>query len=371
MALFQLDHLETQIDTLLLTYVQHTSSLFCEILGLIVAAGLALHYTVLAMAIARGDVTRPMNELVREAFTTTLIIAIALVGGSYQSIIIDGAHAVQSLLVAGLSHESTDTVGGVLNELWIATEVPLYGVPVPAATAFWNLALENASSTTGTPDWTFSIAAALVWCSMSALSILTLLPLLFAKVSLSLVLAVGPVFVIAAIWPATRKLFSAWLSCLLGNALTLALVTAICTLLPLTFKTLLEDALLAPNLTDLNAIGLALNIFIVGVGLGATAYYASHLGHQLAGGGLALNNPSMAGALISPVAQAWQQWRQGSTTSDATSVAPSTALSTHAPVTVTVPPTSALQQWSSAMSSIGNEVAQRTVQRIQKGLSSH
>ena len=287
---------EKDIDTLLSTFVATTSASVTVGLASLVAVGLTMYFMFMAFAIVRGELQEPMSKLTKEVLTMTLIAVIATGTGIYQEKVVGAANGVLGLLTSAVTQSGATTVGAAIDLLWSGHPVVIDGKQTPALTALWVMAKND--TTMGIPNLSYAIAALLVWVAAVAICVCCLLPALLAKIGMSLMLAIGPLFIMLAIVPYTRNYFASWLSNMLGNLMTLVLVALITSATMNIFFSTLDKAFKDLSYADTNALALGLNLLVISLGLGLASLSVSQAGAQLAGGGMALDTKGLAGAVV-------------------------------------------------------------------------
>ena len=286
---------EADIDTMLLNYVNSTSASMSGVLGGLTAAGITIYLMFMAYAITRGEVQDPMSKLTKEVFSMALIASIATGVGVYQQYVIGASNHVLGLLTSAVTQTNAKTIGETIDAFWSITAT-VDGQQVPALNALWIMAKKD--STAGIPNMSYFIAAILVFASTVILSVCCLLPAMLAKVGMSLMLAIGPLFITLAIIPYTRNYFASWLSNMLGNLMTLVLVALISSAAINLFRSTLEAQLKDLSYVDSSPLTVGLVLLIISAALGLASLHVSQTGAQLAGGGLALDTKGLAGAVV-------------------------------------------------------------------------
>ncbi len=288
---------ESKFDQALLTSVSSVSASITLAVAGLVAAGLTLYIMFLAYAIARGDVQEPMSKITKEITAMTLIAVIATSVGVYQTYIVGAANGVLGLLTQAVTQSDAKTVGETLDFLWFdEVSINANGEKVPMQTALWIIA--QTYSTLGIPDYTYSIAAVFVWLAICILCVFCFLPIVLAKVGMSLMLAIGPLFIYLAMIPQTRNYFASWLSNMLGNLMTLVLVALICSTTVNIFRLEVQEQLQSLDYKTSQPIAIAIALFVISIVMGFASLHVSQIGAQLAGGGLALDTKGLAGTVV-------------------------------------------------------------------------
>ena len=291
--------LETTLDNLLRNYADQVSAALSMGVAGIATSAIALHFTLLAFAVLRGEIQEPISKVLKDGLEMSVIATIALGSGIYQSKIAPLVQGVVSFLIEIVSNGSAKTVGEAVSQvLFLNGAVVTYqGRTLPVYGALWVIAVENTSSF-GLPDFTYMFASLMVWSATAVLSLCCLLPWLLTKIAITMGLAVGPLFILLAMWVPTRKYFVSWVTFLMGNVFTAMFVAMVCSIVPLMFASVVTKSLSNVGSSEFNAILECLNILIVAIALAFVALQVSQIGAQLAGGGVALNSGGLAGAVM-------------------------------------------------------------------------
>lgn len=140
-----------------------------------------------------------------------IVAGLALSIGEYGNVVVNGVLALQSGLVSAMG--GAPSVGGLID-----TMTDPYTKLVEA--------LMSAGTAGMMPKFSLILAAVLVAVAQAILFPIALGMYLLAKVGLALLLAVGPIFVACALFPATQRFTESWLSATLSMVLTSVLLAA-------------------------------------------------------------------------------------------------------------------------------------------------
>lgn len=201
--------IEAAIDEILTSTVSSASVSLCAALAPIALTGATIYLIVMAFTISRGDAGDPVHTIVWRSFRMALIAGIALSAGAYQANVIEGTAALESALIESMS--GMHSVGALIDEF--AKPFDELGVQLwnQAVVGFWpNFGLMAAAGAV-------AIAECFIFC-------LGLGFYLLAKVALAIVLAIGPAFVLCAMWPATEKYTESWIGQVLNYVVLKVLV---------------------------------------------------------------------------------------------------------------------------------------------------
>lgn len=187
---------EEAIDSMLDTFVSSKSEALCTALVPIAVTGGTIHIILMGFAIMRGEANSSIEDFFWKCFRTTFIAGLALSVGTYQSMIVTGAAGIEVTLIQAMS--GFDSVGKLVDDM--AKPFADLGQQIwsKAVVGFW-------------PNFGLVAAAGSVAIAEFLIISIGLGFYLLAKVALVLVLAVGPVFIMCAMWPSTEKFTESWI----------------------------------------------------------------------------------------------------------------------------------------------------------------
>ncbi len=303
--------LEAKVDEVLAQYINGTSAAVSSYAGSIAAVGLTIYFVYMSYAAARGDLSEPFSKLTKDLMKIALVLTVALGGGAYQQYVIGFAHGIVNDLTSVVTLGEAKTVGAAI-DFANSGCVVLPGKPdcISYDGVFLTLAIGQ-PNWMGMPDPLYTVVFLIILLAQLIISVLCILPVILSKVGMAVILGIGPIFVLLALFPVTVKHFEAWLAALIGFVLTLVLVAAVCSVVPMIFKGLLDTAIQEGVKGDVSVLTDALAVLIAAVGLGFTALHASQKGAQLAGGGMAMDSKGLGGMAAQSVMNRIVQGRVG------------------------------------------------------------
>lgn len=205
----------------------------------IAIAGVTLYFILMGFAMAHGSVRDSMNGLLWRMFKIVLICTIALNIDNYQNYVRDGINAIQQEAVGIFLTQDHQMKGDIAPSMQPGKIKPavnselgrLVDSKVGYITYLARFFYDQATKP-DIPDLPLLLAG--LMCSLCQIIIVsaTLIPFLVAKTTLTILLSVGPLFILFAIWPATQRFSEAWLSACLTAILTTVLVVVIAGILP-------------------------------------------------------------------------------------------------------------------------------------------
>lgn len=209
--------LTASIDSALLTYVTAVSTKLAMILAPIAALALSIHYTLMGMAVMRGEADGSMPKLAWSCAKHTMIFGIALSAAEYQTWIVESVSAATSLLVQTASPDSASTLAGALDQMdaqggGYAMVVLGHGMTLMPVGGYLDI-----------------LAGLIILVSNLVLMALIGAWGILAKVALTFVLAFGPLFISLLAFQPTQKFFDAWLGKVVNYMLLTIFMAAITT----------------------------------------------------------------------------------------------------------------------------------------------
>lgn len=206
--------LETSVNVLLNNYVNAKSAAVSAAIAPVALTGVTVYVILMGFAIMRGEAHDSLHTFLWRSFKIAFIAGLALSAGEFQSSIIGMVEGVQGGLTQALS--GAPSLGVLIDNV----EQPY----IALQTALWNQATPTGLQIL--PSVSLVFAAVLVAIAQFFLFIVAFGIYLLAKVALSLVLAVGPAFILCAMFPATQRFTESWVGQALNFALLNVLVAA-------------------------------------------------------------------------------------------------------------------------------------------------
>lgn len=193
------------ITGLLNATVSSKSAALSASLAPLAITGATVYFIMMGFAYARGDVSEPLHSFVWKAIKITFLAGLSLAAGEYQTTILNGWDALEIALIESIS--GSTSVGNLIDDL--AKPFADLGEQL------WNEAVVGY-----VPNLALLFAAGMVAIAELFIFGLGLGFYLLAKVGLAVVLAVGPAFLMCAMWPGTEKYTETWI----GQALNFVIL---------------------------------------------------------------------------------------------------------------------------------------------------
>lgn len=203
--------LETGVNMLLTGYVTSKSSAVSAAIAPVALTGVTIYVLLMGFAIMRGEAHDSLHTFLWRSFKIAFVAGLALSAGEFQGSIIGMIEGIQGGLTSAMS--GAPSIGALID----AVDQPF----VDLQTALWAQAAPTGISIL--PSFSLVFAAVLVALAQFFMFIIAFGMYLLAKVALALVLAVGPVFILCAMFPATQRYTESWI----GQALNFALLNVL------------------------------------------------------------------------------------------------------------------------------------------------
>jgi len=203
--------LETAIDNILVSFVSSKSAALCSALVPLALTGTTVYIIIMGWAVMRGEAADPLHTVLWKWFKISLVAGIALSAGEYQGTVVEAVSAIPGILTQAFGNAAT--VGAMVDN----AADPLIAL---------GSQLMGEATTPYVPNITLLASAALVALAELFMFIVGLGMYLVAKVTLALLLAVGPIFILCLMWPAAQSKFEGWLGATLGFAFLQGLIGA-------------------------------------------------------------------------------------------------------------------------------------------------
>lgn len=226
------EKLITELNTALNTYVHDTAG---NIVGQIsgVAYTLLMIYMMLwGWTTMRGMISEPITDGITRIVRLTVIVALAINLGRYESYLSNYFMQMPDALAAAVAGASAGSSVQYLDVLM--SNMYDFG------DRYYQAA--QANSTMGIPDLGMLAIAYVVWLIGLLATAYAAFLFALAKLALSIVLGVGPIFILSLIFEGTKKLFDAWIGQVLNYIFMVMLSAAAVKLILTILQHYLSDA---------------------------------------------------------------------------------------------------------------------------------
>jgi len=286
---------DDKLSDLTAGYIEMASAGLAGALGPVAVVGVTLFITLYGVLVIAGKIQMPFQDFVVKAGKIAIIAAIALNAGNYMEWVVGSIQGLESGLVGAMTEggsglDTTDTYALLDSSISIGAK--------KAADAWEKMGEISWYNISGWMTWL--IATLLIYVAMVLLFLICGALVVVAKFSLTLMLAVGPLFIMALIWAPTAGFFDRWLSQVLTYVFTILFLTAVLSMA----ITVFSEILTATDFDDpmVNPVFIALQILMIALILGYLITQLPGMASGLAGGaGLgALSMRQLVGAVMNP-----------------------------------------------------------------------
>lgn len=268
------------------SFASSTSSTMIRIIAGPAVSLLTIYVILWGAGIASGHIQEPFTDGMRRIVRMVMIVCFALTAGIYQQEIVSFFLNIPSSFAVALI---TGPTGGEAPSIARVIDVTIQ-VGFGQAGEAWAMASTNVSYGQA---FGYIIIAIVMYASTMFVGATAAAILFVAYVAMAIVLAIGPLFILAALFPSTQRFFESWLAQVLNFCVLFLLVACAISLTFVMFRTFLNqmssDDFSQLIINAFKIMGMAVCIVIV---LLQTRGIASALG-----GGVALAGQNVAGRL--------------------------------------------------------------------------
>jgi type IV secretion system protein VirB6 len=205
------------LNTQLATYIGDNTARLASVLEPAVVTLATIYVMAWGYLHLTGKIDEPVIAGLKRILVLALILGVGLRLWLYNTVIVDTFYIAPTQLAAAM-------VGGADP---VATIDAIWDRGGTVAGILWTKA--SSSSILGSIG--FYIAGALVWCLIGLLCVYAMFLLALSSIALSVLLAVGPLFIALLFFDATKRFFAAWIAQLANYALITVLTVMVAALL--------------------------------------------------------------------------------------------------------------------------------------------
>lgn len=269
-------YLGGSIDNALASFVTRVSSALAVGIAPVVATGLTIWILMYGYAVMRHEVQDPINVFLGKVIKISLILAVALTGGLYQSEIVAGVSSLQNGLVTIVAPDMVSTTGGDIYAVLDAFDEK--GVQMAL------VIIGRGASLLPLGGWMDLITGILIFAANAVLLLVCGGFIVMAKVATAFILGLGPMFIVCLAFPPVAKFFDAWLSKVLNYLLLVVILAFAIGLSMAICDAYMVKAMASMQADKSNQIADAFGMVILYGALLFVVFQAPHLASGLAGG---------------------------------------------------------------------------------------
>ncbi|MDP2027521.1 type IV secretion system protein [Sulfuriferula sp.] len=253
------EDLFSKLITALGTYVSDVATDVIAAISPVAYTMLLIYMILWGWSMARGVISEPVTDGVGRILRLTVITAIALNLGRYNTYLGDflwnSPDALASVVTGGAATplSSIQFLDQLLSKMFD------YG------TAYYDAAW--ADSSFGIPDLGKLVGAVFIWLAGVAVTGYGAFLYALSKMALAIILAVGPIFVLLAIFEPTKRFFDTWIGQALNYVFMVMLTAAAVSLILAILQTYLGSAAAAGNMAATEIVGVVPAVVFSLIGL--------------------------------------------------------------------------------------------------------
>jgi type IV secretion system protein VirB6 len=243
--------LSNAVDSATANYVTTFSQGIITTISPVATIAVTLYITLYGFAVMRGAVQSPLGELLMNMIKISVITAIALSVGTYQSTIVAPLQELQNVLPAAITGKQN--IGAVIDNA--------------AAEGFRLTAdcIDAMPATSIGGAIAYALMALIVFLATSIIVSLSAGFIILAKVALVLLLGIGPLFLFLLLFKSTAKFFDAWLGQALNYVFLTLLVSAVTGFMTSIFQNFVSDFNVNSTADIWQAVGMTFILAIVDI----------------------------------------------------------------------------------------------------------
>ena len=222
-------------------------------------AAVTLYVMIYGYAILVGRVSDPLNEFIWRCLKLGVILMLVKNAGDYNTYVADVFFNTLPREIAGALNAGQATTAATFDGLLAKGQ--------EVVTQLWTQAGFGISASICS-----ALAAVIVIVCVSFLAAVGFCVSLYAKIALSLCLALGPLFIALAMFDATRRFTESWIGTLVNFTILQVLVAAIGSLLITSFQSLVNSHM-----------GGGVDILAMPIGIAAISIVSIYLFYELPG----------------------------------------------------------------------------------------
>lgn len=199
------------VDTLAQSYISANVSVVAAAITPAVVSLLSLYVILWGVASLRGQIQEPITDAAARILKIALVLGIALQLGHYSALVVDTFFSSPERLARMLT--------GAADQATTVTSLDsIVDRGFKAGAAFW----EKGGLING--DFGMYFVALIVWAVTIAVTAYACFLIILAKIALTLVIALGPLFIVSLLFQPTANFFNAWVQQLCNYGTLIILV---------------------------------------------------------------------------------------------------------------------------------------------------
>lgn len=241
-----------QFDTVLNSYISQTASDLVSAISPTAWILLGVYFVLWGISMLRGLIEEPVTDGLMRLLKLAIVLGLALNVGLYQTHVVEFFMKTPDAMAGVLAYG--DSAAGV-NQSTYGMIDTLLNKAIDTARAAW----DKISITSPGQAFALGLAGLLIALVGGFFTLAAGVMILLAKISMVLLLALGPVFIMMLMFRTTQRFFEAWLSQVINYMILLVLLLAAVTL----FFSLAGEAIdNASAMVDRSVLEALLTVFV-------------------------------------------------------------------------------------------------------------
>lgn len=261
------------IDNATAAFVTNVSSDMISTITPWAISGAALYFTLYGYLIIAGKVQQPFGDFLVKSAKIALIGALALNVGNYLALVVETLKGLEAALAAAVGSGGTGTIYGTLDAT-LGQGMDLIAQCMQNA--------REAGWTELTSAYAWYVCAVLIAVGLTLVVVVGGIAIVMSTMLLKILFAIGPLFIMALLFPVTARFFDQWIGYILNHILIVVLTATVLTLGVMIYEH--ELAKVTVGTGDQNMALIAFELLIIAGILYAVINGVAGMASALAGG---------------------------------------------------------------------------------------
>lgn len=261
------------IDNATAAFVTNVSSDMIATITPWAISGAALYFTLYGYLIIAGKVQQPFGDFLVKSTKIALIGALALNAGNYLALVVETLTGLEAALEAAVGSGGTGTIYGTLDAT-LGQGMELIAQCMQNA--------REAGWTELTSAYAWYVCAVLIAVGLTLVVVVGGIAIVMSTMLLKILFAIGPLFIMALLFPVTARFFDQWIGYVLNHILIVVLTATVLTLGVMIYEH--ELAKVTVGTGDQNMALIAFELLIIAGILYAIVKGVAGMASALAGG---------------------------------------------------------------------------------------
>jgi len=257
------------------TYAETASSSLATAIEPIAIAGITLVIAVYGGLTIAGKIQQPFTDFVVKSLKVILVAAFALNAGNYVRFVSGSINGLETGLITALQAPGVDRAGNTYAQL----DQSIGKANTLVEEAFMQASKKNILTEPG-PFAGYVLSGLLIATGIVIFFLVGGAMIICAKFMLSVMLAIGPLFVMTLMWPATSGFFDRWFGQTLTYVFTVVLMSVVMSM----GISIFDEQIAASSIDETHPLFMALSILLTSLILAFVTLQVANLAGGISGG---------------------------------------------------------------------------------------